>query len=87
MGAYLVLYPHARIVTLIPLFFIFTTIEVPAFLIIGYWALLQFVNANWFGGGEMDGGVAYFAHIGGFLAGVLFLKLLGGWPRNRRRIF
>jgi membrane associated rhomboid family serine protease len=85
MGAYLVLYPHARVITLVPLFFIFTTIEVPAYLIIGYWALLQIINANWFGGGELQGGVAYFAHIGGFLAGVLFLRLLGGWPRARRR--
>jgi membrane associated rhomboid family serine protease len=86
MGAYLVLYPKARIITLIPLFFVFTTIEVPAFLMIGYWALLQIISANWFGGGELQGGVAYFAHIGGFLGGILFLRLLGGWPRFRRQI-
>ena len=85
MGAYLVLFPRARVVTLIPLFIVFTTVEVPAFLIIGYWALLQFINANWFAGGEMKGGVAYFAHIGGFMAGILFLRLLGGWPRRLGR--
>lgn len=85
MGAYLVLYPNARVITLIPLFFFFTTIEVPAYLIIGYWFLLQIASANWFSNGDLQGGVAYFAHIGGFAAGVLLLGLLGGWPRSRRR--
>lgn len=70
MGAYLLLFPHARILTLVPIIFFVTFIEVPAFIIIGYWAFLQFLNANWLGGGEMRGGVAYFAHIGGFVAGV-----------------
>jgi len=85
MGAYLVLYPHARILTLLPIFFFFTFIEVPAYLIIGYWALLQFISANWLNaGGAARGGIAYFAHIGGFLAGLLLIFLFGGrYPRNR----
>uniref|UniRef100_A0A831XFH6 Rhomboid family intramembrane serine protease n=1 Tax=Geobacter metallireducens TaxID=28232 RepID=A0A831XFH6_GEOME len=85
MGAYLLLFPHARILTLVPIIFFFTFIEVPAFIIIGYWVLIQFLNANWLGGGEMQGGVAYFAHIGGFVAGVLFLWMTGTGRRGGYR--
>jgi membrane associated rhomboid family serine protease len=87
MGAYLLLFPRARILTLIPIFIFFTTVELPAFVIIGYWALLQFLNASLLQGGEMlrGGGVAYFAHIGGFASGMLLLVLLGGRPGRRRR--
>jgi membrane associated rhomboid family serine protease len=79
MGAYLILYPQAEVLSIVP-FFIFSTItEVPAILVIGFWALMNFVNANWFGGGEMTGGgVAYFAHIGGFIAGIVLIAMLGG---------
>lgn len=87
MGAYLVLYPRARILTLIPIFIFFTTVELPAFVIIGYWALLQFLNANWLGSGEMQGGgVAYFAHLGGFVAGTIMILIAGG-ARGRRRFY
>jgi membrane associated rhomboid family serine protease len=53
LGAYLILYPRARILTLVPVFIIFFTIEVPAYFIIGYWALIQLANAYLLGGGEM----------------------------------
>ncbi|HEY6007102.1 MAG TPA: rhomboid family intramembrane serine protease [Geobacteraceae bacterium] len=87
MGAYLLLFPRARVLTLIPIFIFFTTVELPAFVIIGYWALLQFLNASLLQGGEMlhGGGVAYFAHIGGFSAGVLLILLFGGRPGRLRR--
>jgi len=85
MGAYLILYPHARVLTLLPIFFFFTFIEVPAYLIIGYWALLQFISANWLDAGSAQGGVAYFAHIGGFAAGVILLFLFGGRGLKDRR--
>jgi membrane associated rhomboid family serine protease len=86
MGAYLILYPHARVLTLLPIFFFFTFIEVPAFLIIGYWALLQFISANWINSGsQSQGGIAYFAHIGGFLAGIALLFLFGGRGIKDRR--
>ena len=86
MGAYLILYPHARILTLLPIFFFFTFIEVPAFLIIGYWVLLQFISATWINSGEQaQGGIAYFAHLGGFFGGIGLLLLLGGWPTAKRR--
>jgi membrane associated rhomboid family serine protease len=75
MGAYLIFFPHSRILTIVPIFFFFTFFDLPALLIIGYWALIQFINATWLGGGEMlrGGGVAYFAHIGGFIAGILWV--------------
>jgi len=88
LGAYLILYPRARILTLVPVFIIFFTIEVPAFFIIGYWALIQIANAYLMGGGEMlhQGGVAYFAHLGGFGTGVALILLtrVGGAGRRRR---
>jgi membrane associated rhomboid family serine protease len=85
LGAYLILYPRARILTLVPVFIIFFTIEVPAFFIIGYWALIQLANAYLLGGGEMlrQGGVAYFAHLGGFGAGVILILLTRGGGRRR----
>jgi membrane associated rhomboid family serine protease len=87
LGAYLILYPRARILTLVPVFIIFFTIEVPAFFIIGYWALIQLANAYWLGGGEMlrQGGVAYFAHLGGFGAGVALILLTRVGRSGRRR--
>jgi membrane associated rhomboid family serine protease len=89
LGAYLVLFPRARVLTLVPIFIIFTTVELPAYLIIGYWALIQFINAYWLGGGEMlrGGGVAYFAHVGGFTAGIVLIIFMlgrGEWGRSRR---
>ncbi len=89
LGAYLLLFPRARVLTLVPIFIIFTTVELPAYLIIGYWALIQFLNAYWLEDGGMlrGGGVAYFAHVGGFTAGiVLILLMLGPAGRRTRRI-
>lgn len=85
LGAYLLLFPHNRVLTLIPIFIFFTTVELPAYLIIGYWALLQFLNASLLKGGGMlrGGGVAYFAHIGGFVAGMILIMLMAN--RSNRR--
>jgi membrane associated rhomboid family serine protease len=86
LGAYLVLFPRARILTLMPIFIIFFTLKMPAFFIIGYWAFIQFANAYWLGGGEMGrGGVAYFAHVGGFAAGILLALLWGGKKTRKRK--
>lgn len=73
MGAYFVLYPKSRIVTLIPLFFFFQVIEVPAILFLGIWFLMQFING--LGSivtvaGHNAGGVAFWAHVAGFVAGI-----------------
>jgi membrane associated rhomboid family serine protease len=73
MGAYLVLFPSSRILTLIPIIFIPYFIEVPAFLFLGLWFILQFISAA--GSGGQAAGVAWWAHIGGFLFGIILLKL------------
>lgn len=83
LGAYFVSYPAARITTLIPLFIIFWTFEVPAVFLLGYWFLIQF-----FTGFQMlaietvtGGGVAWWGHVGGFLVGIILALIL----RPRRR--
>ena len=78
MGAYLVLFPRARILTLIPIFFIPYFVEVPAFLFLGVWLLFQFVSAA--GASAQAGGIAWWAHIGGFIFGIVFLKLFERLP-------
>ncbi len=81
MGAYLLLYPHARILSLVPIFGIISTlIEVPALLVIGFWFLLQLISSQWLGGDMLtqQGGVAYLAHVGGFATGLLLIIALGG---------
>jgi len=81
LGAYIVLYPHARVTTLIPIFFFITVRELPAIVILGLWFVLQlFSGVGSLGVPDAQdmGGVAYFAHIGGFIAGVLLIFLLGG---------
>jgi membrane associated rhomboid family serine protease len=81
LAAYMVLFPRARVLTLIFVFFIIRLIYVPALLFIGLWFGLQLFSAI-FGG---SAGVAVFAHIGGFLAGFLLVKTLGRRPRWRAR--
>ena len=77
LGGYILLYPRARVVTVIFIVFFFTVLELPALLILGFWFLQQIAFgaldlSNPSGGG---GGVAYFAHIGGFAFGLLAIKL------------
>ena len=75
LGAYARLYPRARVVTLIIIIIFFTVITLPALLVLGLWFLLQLLPAFNDPVGSAGGGVAYFAHIGGFLFGVLAIKL------------
>jgi membrane associated rhomboid family serine protease len=75
MGAYLVLFPRVRVFTLVPLGIFITSLALPAWVMLIYWAVLQF-----FGGvtsivGEQSGGVAFWAHLGGFVAGVVLIKI------------
>lgn len=72
MGAYFILFPHSRIITLLPVFFFFTLVEVPAFFFIGIWFLFQLfsASASLMLRETIRGGVAWWAHIGGFLAGM-----------------
>jgi membrane associated rhomboid family serine protease len=77
LGAYLVLFPHARVLTLVPIIFLlFPVVEVPAVLYLGFWFLMQVVSgALAFGYGE-GGGVAWWAHVGGFIVGMALVPLL-----------
>jgi membrane associated rhomboid family serine protease len=88
LGGYLLLFPRARVITVIFIVFFFTIVELPALLILGFW----FVQQALFGyfdladpSGE-GGGVAYFAHIGGFVFGMLAIKLFASERRRRRQI-
>ncbi len=80
MGAYLILHPHAKILTLIPIIIIPWFIEIPAFFFLGLWFVLQFLNATGSHGGA--GGIAWWAHIGGFVFGIVFLKILLALPET-----
>jgi membrane associated rhomboid family serine protease len=89
MGAYFILYPRSRILTFIPIFFIPYFMEVPAYIFLGIWFLLQFLSAA--GTPAQGGGIAWWAHIGGFVFGIVFLKLFlripetGVTPRVRHK--
>lgn len=82
LGAYLVLFPRARVTSLVP-FLLFLPLRFPAWLVLGTWFLLQYFYAS--GGGVGEGaGVAYLAHVVGFLAGIVLVILLGGLSPRRR---
>jgi membrane associated rhomboid family serine protease len=72
MGAYMISFPRSKILTLIPMFIFFPLVEVPAVFFLGVWFLFQFLNAASTAG---QGGIAWWAHIGGFIFGIIFLQL------------
>ena len=74
MGAYVVLYPRVRVFVLVPLGFFITSMAWPAWVMLGYWLLLQFLSGLTALGQEA-GGVAFWAHFGGFVAGVVLIKI------------
>ncbi len=85
MGAYFVLYPRARVLTLVPLIIFFTFWWLPAWLMLGYWFVIQFLMGAATSIAETSqstGGVAVWAHVGGFVAGILLIKLM---PERRGR--
>jgi len=89
LAAYFLLFPQARVLTLVPIFFFLRLIAVPAVLLLGLWFVLQLVGA---GSGPAGEGTAWFAHIGGFVAGAGLVFLLrrrgvpvGLWEMLRRR--
>jgi membrane associated rhomboid family serine protease len=83
LGAYLIKFPAARVRNLVFLFPFITVISLPAWVVLGFWFVLQFFSAATSGMGEATGGVAYFAHVGGFIAGMILIGLLA--PRRSRR--
>ena len=87
LGGYLLLFPRARVITVIFIIFFFTIVELPALLILGFW----FVQQVLFGYFDLnsagdEGGVAYFAHVGGFVFGLLAIKLFADERKRRAQI-
>ncbi len=81
MGAYFVLYPSARVMTLVPIFFFFQLIEIPAFFFLAFWFMMQFFSGSLaITNQALAGGVAWFAHVGGFVAGAVLI-----WLFRKRR--
>ncbi len=87
LGGYLLLFPRARVITVIFIIFFFTIVELPALLILGFWFVQQvlfgYFDLN--SAGE-EGGVAYFAHVGGFVFGLLAIKLFADERKRRAQI-
>ncbi len=79
LGAYFILFPYARILTLVFFFFFMTTVRIPAVVFIGLWFVLQVLSLN------SGGGIAWYAHIGGFLTGVMLVSFFAG--KNKIRTF
>jgi rhomboid family protein len=75
LGAYLVLFPRARVLTLVPFGFFLQLMRIPAVFVLGFWIVLQLLSGV-LSHGAPGGGVAWFAHVGGFLAGVTLVRLL-----------
>ena len=86
MGAYFLLYPRARVLTLVPLIIFFTFWWLPAWIVLGYWFLVQFLVGTTSIGysSQTSGGVAVWAHVGGFVAGIVLIKLFPERPRRYR---
>ncbi len=85
LGAYFLLFPRARVLTLIPLFIFFPIVEISAFFFLGFWFLLQFLQAAASSSEGSVGGVAWWAHAGGFVVGAVLLPIfLVFSPRSHR---
>ena len=76
LAAYMILFPQAKVHALLFLFFYFTSIRIPAFFVLGFWFLMQLTNGLSTLGLDTTGGVAWFAHIGGFIAGLALIQIL-----------
>jgi membrane associated rhomboid family serine protease len=86
LGAYLILYPRAHVYALLPLGFVMTTVRLPAYVMLGYWIVIQVLGGVTASASTERGGTAFMAHVGGFVAGVLLVKLFEtGEHRSRRR--
>ncbi len=87
LGGYLLLFPRARVVTVIFIIFFFTILELPAILFLAIWIGQQFLFAYFdLVGPSEGGGVAYFAHIGGFLVGLALIRVFASERRRKRQI-
>jgi rhomboid family protein len=88
LGGYLVLFPRARVVTLVFIIFFFTILELPAIFFLGIWIVQQalFAYFDLFQPSGNGGGVAYFAHIGGFVFGLVLIRAFANERRRRRQL-
>ncbi len=82
LGAYLLLYPHARIMVFVPIGVYAQTMRLPAIMVLGFWFVMQIVSSM--GADPNSGGVAWFAHIGGFIAGMVLIPF---FKRKRMTLF
>ncbi|MDH4222426.1 MAG: rhomboid family intramembrane serine protease [candidate division Zixibacteria bacterium] len=76
LGAYMIEFPYAKILTLVFFGFFIRVVSIPAFFVLGFWFILQLIYASTTLGVSGGGGIAWFAHIGGFLAGIILFRLL-----------
>jgi membrane associated rhomboid family serine protease len=88
LGGYLLLFPRARVVTVVFIIFFFTILELPAILFLGFWILQQalFAYFDLLQPSAEGGGVAYFAHIGGFVFGLAAIRLFASEKRRKRQL-
>ena len=86
MGAYFLLYPRAKVLTLVPLIIFFTFWWLPAWIVLGYWFLVQFFSgtSTAIAYSSQNSGIAFWAHVGGFVAGLVLIKLLPERTGRRR---
>ncbi|NUO07795.1 MAG: rhomboid family intramembrane serine protease [Candidatus Brocadia sp.] len=82
LGAYMVTFPRARVLVVLPLFIIWQIIELPAIFVLGFWFLIQFFTGAATISSAHGGGVAWWAHIGGFVLGIILIKI---FPKTRYR--
>jgi membrane associated rhomboid family serine protease len=77
LGAYMVSYPFAKVLTLLPLFIIWPIVEIPAIIVLGFWFIFQFLSGaeSLLSADAGAGGVAFWAHVGGFVIGIILLRL------------
>lgn len=87
LGAYMISFPFASVITLVPFFFFFTFVRLPAFLFLGFWFLIQFMSGSLsLASSQYIGGIAWWAHIGGFLSGIMLFSMFApAKPPTRRR--
>jgi membrane associated rhomboid family serine protease len=88
MGAYFVLFPRAKVLTLVPLIIFFTFWWLPAWIVLGYWFVVQFLSgtSTSITTATQSGGVAFWAHVGGFVAGILLIKVFPERAQRRRYV-
>ena len=85
LGAYVLLYPHARILVVVPLVVILYTLRLPAIIVLGIWFAIQLMSS--LAAPAVGGGVAFRAHLGGFIAGVLLIRLFAVRQPARVKFF